>query len=332
MRTGGFRRCLRHVIGAGTAATLLVISSIPVLAAEPHYPSHAIKIIVPVPPGPTLDALPQIIADKLSSRWGQPVVIENHPGAAQMLGAEDVAKAAPDGYTLLVSPPGPLVVAPSFYKSLTFDPTAFVPISVFASQPLLLVARPDLPVTNFADLIGYAKAHPNKLSFGSAGIGSILHLTGELLKVDAGIQMIHVPYPGLAPVLVDLMAGRIDLAFIAGGNVLANNRQGKLKILAVAGTARISELPDIPAIAETIPGFESSSWFAMMAPPGTKRETAELLSQAIVQTLHQVDVAEKFRKLSIYPVGASPAETAVFLKRESERWRAVIMKAGMAQQ
>jgi tripartite-type tricarboxylate transporter receptor subunit TctC len=291
-----------------------------------------IKIVVPVPAGPTLDVLPRIIADKLSTRWGKPVIVENRSGAAQMLGAEAVAKAAPDGYTLLASPPGPLVVAKSFYKTLRFDPTTFVPISVFATQPLLLVARPSLPVTSFPDFIAYAKAQPHKLSYGSAGIGSVLHLTGEMLKIEAGIDMVHVPYPGLAPVLVDLMAGRIDVAFVSGGNVLANARQGKLIILAVAGTARIPALPTIPAIAETIPGIESASWFAMVAPPKTKPETAAFLSEAIDETLHQSDVLAKFRALSIDPVGTSPAETAALLKRESARWRGVIEKARIARQ
>jgi tripartite-type tricarboxylate transporter receptor subunit TctC len=293
-------------------------------AAQSDYPSRAIKIIVPVPPGPTLDSLPRVIASHLSKSWGVPVIIENRPGAAQNLGAEAVARAEPDGYTMLSAPKGPLVISQHVYPKLSFDPSEFVPVSVFASQPTVLVAKPNAPFSTLKELIAFAKTNPGRINYGSPGIGSPLHLMVEILSADADIHLVHVPYKGLAPALIDLLAGQIDLMFDNLGNSLPYIKDGKLKVIGVTSQSRISELPDVPTIAESYPDFVFSEWFAIVAPPKTSPEIAAKFSQAIRETLQIPEVAQRFHDVSVTPVGSSPEETAALLKQETERWGKVV--------
>ena len=317
------------MIDSGSVCRFVVSALIAVapvtVSARSSYPDQTVKIVVPLPPGPIADTLPRIIAEKLAERWGQPVIIENRPGAAQNLGAEFVAKAAPDGYTLLATPQGPLVISQSFFPNLGFDPMAFVPISIFAEQPLLLVANPRVPTGNLGELIAFAKTNPGKLNFASPGIGSSPHLTGEMLQTDAGIQFTHVPYKGMGPAVVDLLAGRVDIAFNNLGNSLSLIRSGKLKALAVASPKRIPEFPDVPAVAELYPGFYSNSWFAFVAPPRTPPAIAAEISRAIADVVQMPDVVAQYQKVSMTPVVMSSAETSAFLKTEAERWRKVII-------
>lgn len=307
-----------------------LVAGVPASAiAQGEYPSRTVKIVVPLPPGPTADILPRILAERLSARWGQPVIIENRPGAANNLGAELVAKAEPDGYTLLATPQGPLVISQSFYPKLGFDPTAFAPISVFAAQPLLLVVHPKVPAATLQDLVAFAKANPDRINFASAGTGSSPHLTGEMLRIAAGIRIVHVPYTGLGPAMSDLLAGHVDMMIDNLGNSLPHIRAGKLKALGVASEKRIPELPDVAAIAEAFPGFHSTSWFAMVAPPRTSSAITERISQATADVLKMPEVAKRFGDLNVAPVGTTPAETAAFLKKESERWKDVIVSGGI---
>ena len=316
-RTG---RLLLHA-----AATALVLAGTLPVQAQGDYPSRTVKLVVPLPPGATADSLPRIVAEKLAQRWGQTVIIENKPGAAQNLGAEFVAKAAPDGYTLLATPQGPLVISQSFFPKLGFDPAAFVPISIFAQQPLVLVANPHVPASTLQQLIAYAKANPGKINFASPGIGSSPHLTGEMLQSDAGIRFTHVPYKGLGPAKIDLLAGQVDIAFDNLSNTLALIREGKLKALAVTGKTRIPELPNVAAVSELYLGFYSTSWFAFVAPPRTPPAIAGKISQAIAEVMRMPEVIEKFHRLGATPMATSPEETAAFLKQETERWRKVIV-------
>jgi tripartite-type tricarboxylate transporter receptor subunit TctC len=309
---------------------LLAIAPAGALAGN-HYPNRTVTIVVPTPAGSNLDALPRIVAEKLAQRWGQAVIIENKPGAAQNLGAEFVAKSAPDGYTLLATPPGPLVISQSFFPKLRFDPAAFVPISVFAEQPLLLVANPRVPAASMRELIAYAKVHPGKINFASPGTGSSPHLTGEMLQRAAGVRFTHVPYKGMTPLMVDLLAGRVDIAFNNLGNTLPLIRKGKLKTLAVASLKRIPELPDVPAVAELYPGFLATSWFAFVAPPHTPADIAAKVSQAVAAAVKMPDVVQRYRRMGATPLGMSPSETAAFLKQESERWRKVIVASHIEQ-
>src|SRR5262245_26536154 len=296
--------------------------------AQSTFPNRTIKIVVPAPPGANLDTIPRLIADKLATQWGHPVIIEHRPGAAQNLGAEVVARSEPDGYTLLATPQGPLVISQHFFLKLGFDPTAFTPVSVIASQPLVLIANPKFRASSLRELIAIAKAGA-KISFASAGTGSSPHLTGEMLKLAAGIDFVHVPYKGLAPAMTDLLGGHVDMMFDNLTNALPQVRSGGVKALGVAGDTRIPELPDVPAIAEVFPGFYSTSWFAIVAPPKTSAEIASKLSQAIAAILRQPDVVARFRAVASTPLGTSPGETADFLKKESERWRKLIVSAGI---
>ena len=311
------------------AAALLTVVSVATVAAQTDYPRRTVKIVVPIPPGAALDLLPRILADKLTARWGHPVLIENKPGAASNLGAEFVAKSEPDGYTLLASPANPLVITQTFYTKLGFDPEAFTPISIFATQPFVLLVNPKVPAKTLAEFIAYAKANPGKLNFASPGIGTSPHLTGEMLWLASSVKVVHVPYPGLAPAMTDLVAGHVDVLIDNLGNSLPMIRDGKVRALGVANEARIPELPDVPAIAETFPGFYSASWFAMVAPPKTAPGIAAKVSRAIAETLKLPDVAKRFSDLSIRPVGTTPEETAEFLKQETERWRNVIVTGGI---
>jgi tripartite-type tricarboxylate transporter receptor subunit TctC len=318
----------RRIVMLMAIATLTLVS-IASATAQDDYPNRPIKMVVPLPPGPTADAMPRIIAGKLAARWGHPVIVENRPGAAGNLAAEAVARATPDGYTLFATTPNPLVISQSFYSKLGFDPSAFVPVTVYAMQPYVLVVNPKVPALTLHELIEFAKANPDKLNYASAGTGSALHLTIEMLKAAAGIRLVHVPYQGVAPATVDLLAGRVDLMIDNLGNSLPLVREGKLRALGVASKDRIPELPDVPAIAEAFPGFFSIGWYAVVAPPKTPSGIANKLSQAIAETLKLPDVAKRFRDLSILPTGTSPAETAAFLKKETERWRKVIALAGI---
>jgi tripartite-type tricarboxylate transporter receptor subunit TctC len=235
-------------------AAVCVIAAVPRPAAAESYPNRAIKIVVPVPPGPLLDVVPRIIAEKLSAKWGVPVLIENRPGAAQNLGAESVARSEPDGYTLLASPPGPLVVSQHLRSKLGFEPDALVPVSVMVKLPTVLVVNPKLPVSTLQEFLAYAKTNPNKLNYGSPGVGSTPHLAVEQLMKAAGIRFAHVPYQGMAPAMNDLIAGHIDVMIDLFGNTWPNVKEGKLKLLAVATPARLPQAPDVPTMAEAVAG------------------------------------------------------------------------------
>jgi tripartite-type tricarboxylate transporter receptor subunit TctC len=296
--------------------------------AQSGYPNRTIKIVVPTPPGPTLDSLPRVIASRLSERWGVSVIIENMPGAAQNLGAEAVAKANPDGYTLLAAPKGPLAISQYIYSKLGFDPSQFVPVSTFATQSTVLVANPKAPFSTLKELIDYAKANPGRINYGSPGTGSSLQLMVEMLSSDAGIHLVHIPYKGLAPAEAGLVAGDIDVMFDNLGSSLPFIKAGRMKALAVTSEKRLAELPEVPTIAGTFPDFVFTEWFAFVAPPKTPSEVTTKLSQAISETLRLPEVAERFRSVSVTPVGTSPAETAALLKRERERWHKAVVQLG----
>lgn len=298
--------------------------------AQINYPSRAINFIVPLPAGGGPDLVTRIVADRLSAKWGQPVVVENRPGFVLNLGAQAVASAPPDGHTLLSTPPGPLVTNQYFYSNIGFDPRAFVPVSIMVQLPFVLVAHPKVPVSTLPELIAYAKANPSKLNFPSPGIGSPPHLFGEMLKTQADIRLVHVPYKGLEPALNDLLGGHIELMFHELSSTLEHIKAGKLKALGAGSETRLPELPDVPTISEVLPGFVATTWFAVVAPPKTPPEVAAKLSHAIAEAIRLPEVAERLRGFSYRPVGMSPAETAAFLKHETDRWREVIVAAGLS--
>lgn len=297
--------------------------------AQANYPARPIKMVVPVPPGTLLDALPRMIGEKLQAKWGQPVIVENRPGAASNLGTEAVYKSEPDGYTLLVTPPGPLAVSQHVYPRLGFDPAQFVPVTVLVKFPFFAIVNPKVPAANLRDLVAYAKANPDKVTFASPGVSSTPHLTMEKLARAAGIRFVHVPYQGLAPALNDLLGGHVDAMFDTPANSQGHIGAGRVKLLGITGEKRLPELPDVATVAEIYPGVAHEDWFAVVAPPKTPPEVAAKLSQAIVEALKMPDVAKRIADNNFTAVGATPAETAALMKSESEKFRQVIVQAGI---
>jgi tripartite-type tricarboxylate transporter receptor subunit TctC len=294
------------------------------------YPNRAVRIVVPFPPGGTADAVPRILAEKLSARWNQPVIIENRPGAGGNIGAQMVAKALPDGYTLLVTPPPPIAVNQYLYKKLAFDPERFVPVSILATHVSVLATRPDLQAANVSELVRLARQAPGKLSFASQGNGTTSHLTGAMFQQMAAVQMLHVPYKGTAPALTDLMAGQVDVFFDNVSSSLAQHRAGKIRILAVASSERLPALPDVPTLHESgLRGFQSISWNVMAGPDKLPEVIAQELSQAVADALKQPDVQKKYLDLGGRPWGTTPAEATAFIAEERDRWRGVIQGANV---
>ena len=299
-------------------------------ASGQDWPAKPVRLIVPFPAGGSADLLPRIVGEKLSQQWGQPVVVDNRPGAAGNIGATAVFQAEPDGYTLLASPPSPLVINQHFYPKLAFEPTQFVPMTVIAAIPNVLLVHPKLAANSLAELIAYAKQNPGKLIYASQGNGTTSHLTTELLiTMVGGLRMTHVPYKGSAPALADLIAGQADLMFDNLGVSLPHVKSGKLKALGVASSRRLRSLPDTPALAETLPGFESVAWFGIVGPPKTPAAVAEKVAAGVIESLRNADVLRRLADMSAEPLGMSPAETAAFMKLESERWSGVIRAAGV---
>ena len=299
-------------------------------ASAQEWPARPVRIIVPFPPGGSADLLPRAVSEKLAGRWRQPVIVENRPGAAGNIGADAVFRAEPDGYTLLSAPPPPLVINRLLYPKLSYDSTQFVPVTVIAANPNVLLVHPGLGVNSVAELIALARQSPGKLNYASQGSGSTSHLTAELFKSMAGgLQITHVPYKGTAPALTDLLAGQVDMMCDNLGVSLPHVRSGKLKALAVASKQRFAGLPDVPALAETLPGFESRAWYGIVAPPRTPAPIAAKISAGVADALKNPDVLKRLQELSAEPMGLTPAETAAFIKAESERWGAVIRSAGV---
>ena len=299
-------------------------------ASAQDWPAKPVRLIVPFPAGGSADILPRIVGEKLAQQWGQPVVVDNRPGAAGNIGATAVFQAEPDGYTLLASPPSPLVINRHLYPKLAFDPTQFVPMTVIAAIPNVLLVHPKLAANSLGELIAYAKQNPGKLNYASQGNGTTSHLTTELLiTMVGGLRMTHVPYKGSAPAMADLLAGQADLMFDNLGVTLPHVKSGKLKALGVASSRRLRSLPDIPALAETLPGFESVAWFGIVGPPKTPAAVAEKVAAGVIESLRNADVQRRLADMSAEPLGMSPAETATFMKQESERWSGVIRAAGV---
>jgi tripartite-type tricarboxylate transporter receptor subunit TctC len=276
-----------------------------------------------------LDVLPRIVAEKLSAKWANPVIIENRPGAATNLGAEVVAKAAPDGYTLLATPPTPLVTSQHLFRKLSFDPTAFVPITIMVKVLPVVVVNPKVPAASFQEFLQHARANPGRFTYGSPGVGSTPHLAALRLMDAAKIHFVHVPYQGMAPAMNDLIAGHIDVMIDNLGNVWPHVKEGKLRLLAVTTESRLPQVPDVPAVSESLPGYAHVDWFAFAAPPRTPAHIVTNLSTAIAEALKLPDVAKRLDDYVVVPVGSSPAEAATFISQESERWRQVIEAAGL---
>ena len=289
-----------------------------------NWPQKVIRIVVPNPAGGTADVLPRLILEQLGSRLGQIVIVDNKPGAAGNIGAEFVANAEPDGYTLLASPPTTLAINPSLYPKLNYDASKFVPITILATVPNVLMVHPSVPFNTVQEFMAYAKANPDKLTYASQGSGSTAHLTAELFKMRTGLKLVHIPYKGDAPAMADLLAGHVNLMF---GNIAAANvhlKAGKLKILAVTSPKRLAALPEVPALNDFVPGMVSVTWFGLVAPAKTPPAIAAKLSATISDILKMPEIAKRFAEASADPLGNTPEEAVAWIKEESERWRAVV--------
>jgi tripartite-type tricarboxylate transporter receptor subunit TctC len=324
-----------RIIGyaVAVAATLCVVSWSHQSRAQDPYPSRTVRIVVPSAPGSTTDTLARIMADQLARKWGKSVIVENVAGGAMNAGAANVARAAPDGMTLMVAPPAPLTFNDLLFRDLGYRPSQFVPITLLAKIPNVLVVRNDFPAASLMELIAYAKANPGRLSYASQGVGSTAHLSASQLEALAGIKMVHVPYRGAQPALTDVMAGHVDLFFDTPTTSVPLYRNKMLKILAVADLKRTSALAEVPTFSEAgLPGFRSITWFGLVAPPGTPAALAERINHDTLEVLGSPDVSNKLHDLSLDPGATSRADTAKFFAEETALWSQVIKQAGIEPQ
>jgi tripartite-type tricarboxylate transporter receptor subunit TctC len=308
--------------------TLVLALALTGAADAQNWPTKPIRYIVPYPAGGNTDITGRLVGQKLSEALGQPVVIDNMPGAGANIGAAAAARAAPDGYTIFQGTGSTHGINSSLFPKLPFDPVKdFAPIVPLVESPLFLVVSPSLPVNSLPELIAYGKAHPGKLSFGSVGNGSAHHLAGELLKLRAGLDMVHVPYRGSAPALQDLMGGQIQLAFDATALPLV--RDGKLRALAVASTKRWPSAREIPAISELgFPDFEVGGWFGLFAPAGTSRPIIDRINGETNRILDMPQVQKRLREIGLEPLGGTPEQLAKHVAAELAKWPAIVKASG----
>ena len=299
--------------------------------AQP-YPSHPVRIVVPYPAGGSNDIIARIVAQKLTERSGQPFLVENRGGASGNIGAEMVASSDPDGYTLLLTAPPPLTTNMALYKNLKFDPsTAFAPVSLVASVPIVLVVHPSVPARTVNELVALAKAKPGSLDFGSSGNGSTNHLAGELLKSMTGIEIVHVPYKGAAPAMNDLIGGHIPMMFDNMPSVLPQVQAKLINAIAVAGAKRASAMPDVPTVAESgFAGFEASSWFGLVAPAKTPAPVLAKLQGEVASILQMPDVRKRLTELGAEPGTISGEAFGRYLAEETAKWSRIIRTSGVA--
>ena len=296
-----------------------------------NYPNKPIRLIVPFPPGGGNDVIARLIAQKLSDRFGQQVVVDNKAGANGIVGLQALMQSPADGFTLAVAAAGPMAVNPSLYDKLPYDPTKdFSPITNMVNYPLLLVVHPSVPVKTTLDLVNLAKAKPKQLFFASPGSGNSGHLAGELFNTMAQVQTVHVPYKGQGPALADLLTGQVQMLYSSIPSVLPQVRSGQLNALAVGSAKRLPSLPDIPTLAETgVPGYEAYSWVGIVAPAKTPKAIVTRLNQEIVDILKQKDVAEKLNQQGALPVGDTPEQFGAYIKAEIDKWGAVVRAANI---
>jgi len=306
-------------------AALALAALVPAMAAAQSWPSRPVRMIVPFPAGGATDVVARLLGQKLGEAWGQQVVIENRSGAGGNIGGEAAAHSPADGYTLFMTSGSIVTANPYMYKSLPYDPVNdFVAITNVASGPQVVIVNPDGPFKTLKDLVAYAKANPGKVTFGSAGIGTQTHLAGENFAYSAGVDMTHVPYKGEAYAITDVMGGQISTAVINLSAAINFIKQGKLRALAVTSKERNPQLPDVPAAAETIPGFENAGWFGLLAPTGTPREIVDKVYRDSAKILASDEFRARLEKLAMVPVGNSPADFAAAIRQESEHWAKII--------
>jgi tripartite-type tricarboxylate transporter receptor subunit TctC len=293
------------------------------------YPSRSVTVVVPFPPGGGTDTGARIVAQKLSQKWGQPVIIENKGGAAGMLGSEQASKAKPDGYTLLMGNVGTLAINPSLYgKKMTYNPqTAFAPVALVAELPLMLLAGPSMPAKSAAELITIARSRPGKVTYSSSGSGGAPHLSAAIFERETRTELLHVPYKGGGPAIADLIAGHVDISFATILEASGHVKGGRLRALAVTSDKRSAALPDIPTLAEAgLPGFNTASWIGLLAPAGTPREIIEKISRDVREAVAAADVRDQFITQGATPAGSTPEAFAALIDRDRKRYAQIIQE------
>jgi tripartite-type tricarboxylate transporter receptor subunit TctC len=336
-------RLTARLLLAGLPAALIVAADAQAQAAATGpspatlpagYPLRPIHLIVPFPPGGSTDILARALGQKLAESLAQAVIIDNRPGAGGSIGAEAAARAAPDGYTLMMGHLGTLAVNPAIYRNLPYDAVkSFTPVSLMAIVPSVLVVNPQVPATNAAELIAYARTHPGKLTYGSAGAGSTSHLTTEYFKLATGIDILHIPYKGIGPMLTDLISGQLSMGVNGAPAVMQHVYAGRLRALAVTSVTRLATLPQIPTLDESgVPGFDASGWYGIVAPAGTRREIVTKLNTEIRRIMQTPDLRTRLDNEGAIPAAGTPEEFAAFIQSEIARWAAVLKRAGIQPQ
>ena len=320
----------RRTFTKAMALSPLMLSQFGGAFAQAKYPTKQIQMVVGFPPGQASDIGARNMAKLMSDILKQPVYVENKPGAATIIGHQYLKAAAPDGYTIGYSSTGPLAINPTLYKKLAYDPqTDFEPIILINHSPVYLVCNAKVPVSNFKEAVAYIKANPGKVEYGSGGSGLTVHITMEMFKKETGVDMLHVPYKGAAPMITDLIAGRVQFAFEVGTAIMPFVEGGQVKALGVAALKRSSAAPQIPTLDEQgLKGFESSTWGVLLAPKGTPKEIIAILNDAANKASRTKEALDFFAKNGSEPVGGTPEECAAFMKRERERWAPVILSSG----
>lgn len=323
---------MRHLLlTACTAVTACTLAFTAIAASAADFPNKPLRIVVPYSAGGTADVLPRIIGEKLTAMWGQPVIIDNRPGAGGNIGADLVAKAAPDGYTLMATPPAPLAINRYLYKSLPFEPEAFAPVTILAKVPNVLAVQTQLPPKTAAEFLSYARSRNGGVTVATQGNGTTSHLTGAMVANQAKASFVFVPYKGTAPALADLMGGQVDAFFDNISSAYRQHEAGKVRILAVTSNTRSPLLPNVPTLAEAgLPGFDVSTWFGVVAPAGTPAEIILKLNAGIVEVLKMPDVQQKFIEQGAQVVGDTPKQMADFLDAERIKWKKAIATADVS--
>jgi tripartite-type tricarboxylate transporter receptor subunit TctC len=319
-------RTLRNILPAGALIAALGTAA----ASAQDYPNRPITLVVPFPPGGSTTIVARIVADKMSEALGQSIIIDNRGGAGGTVGSRAVAKSPADGYTILLGYTGTLAIGPSLYGNAGYDPRAdFAPIGRIGTAPNTLVVHPSLPVHSVAELIAYAKVNPGKVNYGSAGIGTVSHVCGEYFATAAGVKIIHIPYKGTGPAIIDLLGGHIPMAFAPVPATHENARTGKLRMLAVTSAVRSTLLPEVPTIAEAaLPGFEAVLRYGLVAPPGTPRAVIDKLNAALNSALASEEVRARLAIDGAEPLPSTPAQYADDIDREETQWSKVVKASG----
>ena len=295
------------------------------------YPAKPVRIVVPFSPGGSTDVTARILAQKLSEAWRQQVIVDNRTGAGGNIGADVVAKAAPDGYTLLLATTGVMAINHHLYRNMSYDAARdFAPVTQIGALPLILVVHPSLPVKSVKELIAIAKSQPGQLTFASSGVGSATHMTAELFRLMAGVDIVHIPYKGSGQSLIDVISGEVTIAFDQITSSAPQVQAGKLRALAVTSAKRFASVPNLPTVAEAgVPGYESVSWNGIAAPAATPRDIVNRIQAEIARTLQLPDIKERFAKDGIEPVGSTPEQFSAHIRAERVKWEKVVKAAGI---